>query len=69
MTEDKIIGVKLPIKVDLKVTDAPPAVKGNTVSGGSKQITLETGAIINGPLFYFLMKVRLSGSILKPANM
>ncbi len=49
--EDKMIGIKLPIKVDLKVTDAPPAVKGNTVSGGSKQITLETGAVINGPLF------------------
>ncbi len=48
---DNIIGLKLPIKVDLKVTDAPPAVKGDTVTGGSKQITLETGAIINGPLF------------------
>lgn len=48
---DNIIGLKLPVKVDLKVTDAPPAVKGDTVTGGSKQITLETGAIINAPLF------------------
>lgn|ERR1035437_5579736 len=48
---EKVIGVKLPIKVDLKVTEAPPAVKGDTSSGGQKQITLETGAIINGPLF------------------
>lgn len=48
---DNIIGLKLPVKVDLKVTDAPPAVKGDTVTGGSKQITLETGAVINAPLF------------------
>ena len=48
---EKVIGVKLPIKVDLKVTEAPPAVKGDTSSGGQKQITLETGAIINAPLF------------------
>lgn len=49
--EDKIIGVTLPIKVDLKVTEAPPATKGNTSTGATKQITLETGAIINAPLF------------------
>jgi elongation factor P len=49
--EEKVIGVKLPIKIDLKVTDAPPAVKGDTAKGGSKIITLETGATINAPLF------------------
>jgi elongation factor P len=49
--EEQIIGVEMPIKVDLKVTDAPPAVKGDTAKGGNKQITLETGAIINAPLF------------------
>ncbi|MFH0755100.1 MAG: elongation factor P [bacterium] len=48
---EKIIGVKIPIKVNLKVIEAPPAVKGDTSSGGTKQITLETGAIINAPLF------------------
>lgn len=47
----KILGLKLPIKVELKVTEAPPAVKGDTISGGSKQITLETGAVVNAPLF------------------
>jgi elongation factor P len=46
-----MIGTKLPIKVELKVVDAPPAMKGDTATGGSKQITLETGAIINAPLF------------------
>ncbi len=51
MFEEKIFKVKLPIKVDLKVTDAPPAVKGDTAKGGNKVITLETGATINGPLF------------------
>ena len=49
--EEKVIGVHLPIKVDLKVTEAPPAVKGNTSTGATKQITLETGAVINAPLF------------------
>ncbi len=49
--EDKVIGVKLPIKVELRVTEAPPAVKGDTATGGTKQITLETGAVINAPLF------------------
>lgn len=49
--EKKIIGVKPPIKVELKVTEAPPAVKGNTAQGGNKQIKLETGAFINVPLF------------------
>lgn len=47
----KHIGLKIPIKVDLKVTEAPPAVKGDTAKGGTKQITLETGAVINAPLF------------------
>ncbi|NOY35635.1 MAG: elongation factor P [bacterium] len=49
--DDKIIGVRLPIKVDLKVADAPPAVKGDTAQGGVKQVTLETGAIITAPMF------------------
>lgn len=48
---EEIIGVKLPIKVDLKVTDAPPAVKGNTAQGATKQVMLETGAAVQVPLF------------------
>jgi elongation factor P len=50
-TDGLMIGTKLPIKVELKVVDAPPAMKGDTATGGSKMITLETGAIINAPLF------------------
>ncbi len=49
--DGRIIGVKLPIKVELKVTEAPPAVKGDTAKGGTKVITLETGATINAPIF------------------
>ncbi len=49
--DDQVIGVKLPIKVDLKVTEAPPAVRGNTAQGGNKVITLETGTTVNAPLF------------------
>lgn len=51
MFGDTLIGVKLPIKVDLKVTEAADAVKGNTVQGGTKAVTLETGAVINVPMF------------------
>src|SRR3990167_6097350 len=49
--EDNIIGVQLPPKVVLKVISAPPGIKGDTVSGSGKPVTLETGAIINAPLF------------------
>lgn len=49
--KDEVIGIHLPIKMELQVTDAPPAIKGNTVSGGTKQVTLETGATLNVPLF------------------
>ena len=49
--DEKIMGVRLPIKADLKVVEAPPAVKGDTAKGGNKQLKLETGAVINGPLF------------------
>jgi len=49
--DEKIIAVRIPIKVELLVKEAPPAVRGNTAQGGSKQIVLETGATINAPLF------------------
>lgn len=49
--EDELIDVKLPVKVALKVVEAPLAVKGDTVSGATKTVTLETGLKINVPLF------------------
>lgn len=48
---EKIIGLEPPIKVELKVTEAPPSTKGNTAQGGNKQVKVETGAMINTPLF------------------
>jgi len=49
--EDEIIGVKIPIKMDLKVKEAPPAVRGNTAQGATKQVILETGATLITPMF------------------
>ena len=49
--DEKIISVRIPIKVELLVKEAPPAVRGNTSQGGQKQIVLETGAVVNAPLF------------------
>lgn len=40
-----------PIFVELEITDTQPGVKGDTVSGGSKPATVETGATVNVPLF------------------
>lgn len=48
---EKIINIELPIKMDFKVIESPPAIKGDTAQGGTKLITLETGAKINAPLF------------------
>lgn len=48
---EKPITLEIPIKVDLKVIDAPPAVKGDTATGGNKLVTLETGATVLTPLF------------------
>jgi elongation factor P len=49
--EGKTIGVKLPIKMDLKVTESHPATKGNTAQGASKEVVLETGATLMVPMF------------------
>ena len=47
----KIINIELPIKMDFKVVEAPPAIRGDTAQGGVKQIKIETGTVINVPLF------------------
>ena len=48
---DEIIKIVLPIKIELKVKEAPPSIKGNTAQGGNKTVILETGAEISVPLF------------------
>ena len=49
--QGKPIGVELPIFVELRVLKSEPGVRGDTASGGSKPATLETGAVIQVPLF------------------
>ncbi len=43
--------MELPTFVDLEVTDTAPGVRGDTVSGGTKEAVLETGATLQVPLF------------------
>jgi len=49
--DEKIIGLKLPIKMELKVTEAHEATKGNTAQGATKSVVLETGTEIQVPMF------------------
>lgn len=49
--KEKIINIALPIKVQLKVIEAPPGIKGGRAEPGTKTVTLETEAKINVPLF------------------
>jgi len=46
-----MIGVEPPMFVDLEVTETDPGFKGDTVQGGNKPATLETGAIVPVPMF------------------
>lgn len=48
---DRLIDVRLPIKVTYRVKEAPPNVRGNTAQGGNKLVTLETGATVTTPMF------------------
>lgn len=48
---EDVIDVALPVKMDFKVIEAPPAIKGDTATGGNKQVVIETGANVNAPLF------------------
>ena len=45
------IGVELPLFVELRIVQTEPGVKGDTASGGTKPATVETGAVIQVPLF------------------
>lgn len=47
----KVVSIELPVKVDLKVIEAPPGIRGDTAQGGSKTVKLETGAEVSAPLF------------------
>ncbi|MBD3238283.1 MAG: elongation factor P [Candidatus Moranbacteria bacterium] len=45
------INISLPIKMNFEVTESPPAEKGNTVDGGSKKVKIQTGLMVDAPLF------------------
>lgn len=49
--EGKAIGIELPTFVELKVIETEPGFRGDTATGGSKPATLETGAVVQVPLF------------------
>jgi elongation factor P len=49
--DGKPAGLQMPASVELKVTETEPAVRGDTVSNVSKPATLETGAVVQVPLF------------------
>ena len=49
--QGKIINIVLPIKMDFRVIEAPPGIRGDTAQGGSKVVVIETGAKITTPLF------------------
>lgn len=49
--ENEIVGVQLPDKVTLTITDTPPGEKGNTAANATKEAVCETGLVIRVPLF------------------
>jgi elongation factor P len=48
---EELIGVEPPMFVELEVTETEPGFKGDTVQGGNKPATLETGAVVQVPMF------------------
>ena len=49
--QDLPIAIEIPTNVDLKVTDSPPGLRGDTATGATKPATLETGHQLQVPLF------------------
>ncbi len=49
--DGEVVSVEPPAHVDLEVTETDPGLKGNTATGGSKRATLETGLVVQVPLF------------------
>lgn len=51
MFNDEILGLEIPLNIELLVTNAPEAIKGNTQSNPQKMIELETGWKLEAPMF------------------
>jgi elongation factor P len=45
------VSIEIPVKVELKVVDAPPNVTGNSGGSVTKPVTLETGLVVQVPMF------------------
>jgi elongation factor P len=50
-SEDRVINLKGNPTVELQVTESTPAVRGNTANAATKRVTVETGYVVNVPLF------------------
>lgn len=51
MLGEEVVGVDVPITVVLEVADTEPGIKGDTASGATKPATMETGLVVQVPLF------------------
>jgi elongation factor P len=51
MYNSEIVGVDMPASVELTVSDTEPGIQGDRVSGARKAATLETGLVLQVPLF------------------
>jgi len=51
MHDERVIGIEIPFFMELEVSQTDPGLRGDTASGGSKPATLETGAVVQVPLF------------------
>ena len=49
--QDEPVGIELPVAVGLEVTETGPGFKGDTATAGNKPATLETGIIVQVPMF------------------
>lgn len=49
--DGKLLNIAVPIKMEFTVTEAPPGLRGDTVSGATKTVAIETGTKIQTPLF------------------
>ena len=49
--ENEMLGIELPEKIDFKITETEPAIKGNTATNATKDAIVETGMLVKVPLF------------------
>jgi len=49
--ESEMLGIELPEKIDFKITETEPAIKGNTATNATKDAIIETGLLVKVPLF------------------